>query len=149
MWPATGTGATKPPDANPADPRERIASLTLPGTPFYGGHVIANFRADGSETEPSTALKTSISGISVAPLLTYMAGFKHLEGALKAEFDVTGAGGTTRDHMQSLQRTANVGFFGWSHRIDIATLYNNRQREDQRPVTGRRFDGGLFKQLLR
>lgn len=32
--------------------------------------------------------------------LTYMAGFKHLEGALKAEFDGTGAGGTTRDHIQ-------------------------------------------------
>lgn len=67
VWPAAGTGATKPPDAS-ADPRERIASLTLPGTPFYGGHVIANLRADGSETDPSIALKTSISGISVAPL---------------------------------------------------------------------------------
>lgn len=37
----------------PADPRERIASLTLPETPFYGGHVVANLGADGSETEPS------------------------------------------------------------------------------------------------
>ncbi|ASP56277.1 hypothetical protein CDO31_34075 (plasmid) [Sinorhizobium meliloti] len=37
-----------------------------------------------------------------------MAGFKHLEGALKAEFDVTGAGGTTRDHIQSLQRTVSA-----------------------------------------
>lgn len=38
---------------HPADPRERIASLTLPEAPFNGGHVVANLRADGSETEPS------------------------------------------------------------------------------------------------
>jgi AsmA protein len=105
---------------------EGVASLTLPETPFYGGHVVANLRADGSQSEPSIALKSSIAGAAAAPLLTDMAGFKHLEGALKAEFDVTGTGGTTRTLAKSLQGTANLGFSDGAIRgIDIANVYNN------------------------
>lgn len=105
---------------------EGVASLTLPETPFYGGHVVANLRADGSQSEPSIALKTSIAGAAAAPLLTDMADFKHLEGALKAEFNVTGAGGTTRTLAKSLQGTANLGFSDGAIRgIDIANVYNN------------------------
>ncbi|MDX0282894.1 AsmA family protein [Sinorhizobium meliloti] len=103
-----------------------VASLTLPEAPFYGGHVVASLRADGSQSEPSIALKTSISGASAAPLLTDMAGFKHLEGSLKAEFDVTGAGGTSGALAKSLQGNANVGFSDGAIRgIDIANVYNN------------------------
>jgi AsmA protein len=47
------------------------------------GHVVASLKADGSQSEPLIALKTSIAGAAAAPLLTDMAGFKHLEGALK------------------------------------------------------------------
>ncbi|RVI82597.1 AsmA family protein, partial [Sinorhizobium meliloti] len=103
-----------------------VASLTLPEAPFYGGHVVASLRADGSQSEPSIALKTSISGASAAPLLTDMAGFKYLEGSLKAEFDVTGAGGTSGALAKSLQGNANVGFSDGAIRgIDIANVYNN------------------------
>ncbi|EHK79124.1 AsmA family protein [Sinorhizobium meliloti CCNWSX0020] len=103
-----------------------VASLTLPESPFYGGHVVASLRADGSQPEPSIALKTSISGASAAPLLTDMAGFKHLEGSLKAEFDVTGAGGTSGALAKSLQGNAKVGFSDGAIRgIDIANVYNN------------------------
>ncbi|MDW9757990.1 AsmA family protein [Sinorhizobium meliloti] len=103
-----------------------IASLTLPEAPFYGGHVVASLRADGSQPEPSIALQASISGASAAPLLTDMAGFKYLEGALKARFDVTGAGGTTRTLAKSLQGTADVAFSDGAIRgIDIANVYNN------------------------
>ncbi|PST23870.1 AsmA family protein [Mesorhizobium plurifarium] len=106
-----------------------VASLTLPESPFYGGHIVANLRADGSRSEPSIALKTSISGASAAPLLKDMADFKHLEGTLKAEFDVTGAGGTTRTLAKSLQGTANAGFSDGAIRgIDIANVYNNLVR---------------------
>ncbi|CAC48955.1 putative protein, similar to protein involved in assembly of outer membrane proteins (plasmid) [Sinorhizobium meliloti 1021] len=103
-----------------------VASLTLPEAPFYGGHVVASLRADSSQSEPSIALKTSISGASAAPLLTDMAGFKHLEGSLKAEFDVTGAGRTSGALAKSLQGNANVGFSDGAIRgIDIANVYNN------------------------
>lgn len=103
-----------------------IASLTLPEAPFYGGHVVASLRADGSQPEPSIALQASISGASAAPLLTDMAGFKYLEGALKARFDVTGAGGTTRTLAKSLQGAADVAFSDGAIRgIDIANVYNN------------------------
>ncbi|YCI04618.1 AsmA family protein [Ensifer sp. D2-11] len=103
-----------------------VASLTLPESPFYGGHVVANLKADGSQPEPSIALQASISGASAAPLLTDMAGFKYLEGALKARFDVTGAGGTTRTLAKSLQGTADVTFSNGAIRgIDIADVYNN------------------------
>ncbi|RVN34928.1 AsmA family protein [Sinorhizobium meliloti] len=103
-----------------------VASLTLPEAPFYGGHVVASLRADGSQSEPSIALKTSISGASAAPLLTDMAGFKHLEGSLKAEFDVTGAGGTSGALAKSLQGNANIVFSDGAIRgIDIANVYNN------------------------
>jgi AsmA protein len=55
-----------------------------------------------------------------------MAGFKYLEGALKARFDVTGAGGTTRTLAKSLQGTADVAFSDGAIRgIDIADVYNN------------------------
>jgi AsmA protein len=103
-----------------------VASLTLPESPFYGGHVVASLKADGSQPEPSIALQASISGASAAPLLTDMAGFKYLEGALKARFDVTGAGGTTRTLAKSLQGTADVAFSDGAIRgIDIADVYNN------------------------
>ncbi|MDE3787264.1 AsmA family protein [Sinorhizobium meliloti] len=103
-----------------------VASLTLPEAPFYGGHVVASFRADGSQSEPSIDLQASISGVAAAPLLTDMAGFKHLEGALKAEFDVTGAGATSRTLAKSLQGTADVAFSDGAIRgIDIADVYNN------------------------
>ncbi|MGN7755339.1 AsmA family protein [Sinorhizobium sp. 22678] len=106
-----------------------VASLTLPESPFYGGHVVASLKADGSQPEPSIALQASISGASAAPLLTDMAGFKYLEGALKARFDVTGAGGTTRTLAKSLQGTADVAFSDGAIRgIDIADVYNNLVR---------------------
>ncbi|RVE92008.1 hypothetical protein CN238_04635 [Sinorhizobium meliloti] len=59
-------------------------------------------------------METSISGASAAPLLTDMAGFKHLEGALKTEFDVTGAGGTTRTYPNHCREPPRR-IFGWSH----------------------------------
>lgn len=103
-----------------------VASLTLPESPFYGGHIVASLKADGSRTEPTIALQASISGASAAPLLTDMAGFRYLEGALKARFDVTGAGGTTRTLAKSLQGTADVAFSDGAIRgIDIADVYNN------------------------
>ncbi|WP_248446452.1 AsmA family protein [Sinorhizobium meliloti] len=103
-----------------------VASLTLPESPFYGGHVVASLKADGTQPEPSIALQASIAGASAAPLLTDMAGFKYLEGALKARFDVTGAGGTTRTLAKSLQGTADVAFSDGAIRgIDIADVYNN------------------------
>ncbi len=105
---------------------EGVASLTLPETPFYGGHVVASLKADGSQPEPSIALQASISGASAASLLTDMAGFRYLEGALKARFDVTGAGGTTMTLAKSLQGTADVAFSDGAIRgIDIADVYNN------------------------
>ncbi|RVH45334.1 AsmA family protein [Sinorhizobium meliloti] len=103
-----------------------VASLTLPESPFYGGHVVASLKADGSQPEPSIDLQASISGASAAPLLTDMAGFKYLEGALKARFDVTGAGATSRTLAKSLQGTADVAFSDGAIRgIDIADVYNN------------------------
>ncbi|MGH0253605.1 AsmA family protein [Sinorhizobium meliloti] len=103
-----------------------VASLTLPESPFYGGHVAASLKADGSQPEPSIDLQASISGASAAPLLTDMAGFKYLEGALKARFDVTGAGATSRTLAKSLQGTADVAFSDGAIRgIDIADVYNN------------------------
>ncbi len=103
-----------------------VASLTLPESPFYGGHVVASLKADGSQPEPSIDLQASISGASAAPLLTDMAGFKYLEGALKARFDVTGAGATSRTLAKSLQGTADVSFSDGAIRgIDIADVYNN------------------------
>ncbi|WP_457812852.1 AsmA family protein (plasmid) [Sinorhizobium meliloti] len=103
-----------------------VASLTLPESPFYGGHVVASLKADGSQPEPSIDLQASISGASAAPLLTDMAGFQYLEGALKARFDVTGAGATSRTLAKSLQGTADVAFSDGAIRgIDIADVYNN------------------------
>lgn len=103
-----------------------VASLTLPESPFYGGHVVASLKADGTQPEPSIALQASISGASAAPLLTDMAGFKYLEGALKARFDVTGAGATSSTLAKSLQGTADVAFSDGAIRgIDIADVYNN------------------------
>ncbi|MDX0630233.1 AsmA family protein [Sinorhizobium medicae] len=106
-----------------------VASLTLPESPFYGGHVVASLKADGSQPEPSIALQASISGASAAPLLTDMAGFRYLEGALNARFDVTGAGGTTKTLAKSLQGTAEVTVADGAIRgIDIADVYNNLVR---------------------
>ncbi|MQX44091.1 AsmA family protein [Sinorhizobium meliloti] len=106
-----------------------VASLTLPESPFYGGHVVASLKAEGTQPEPSIALQATISGASAAPLLTDMAGFRYLEGALKARFDVTGAGGTTGALANSLQGTADVAFSDGAIRgIDIAEVYNNLVR---------------------
>ncbi|PLU66295.1 membrane assembly protein AsmA [Sinorhizobium medicae] len=108
---------------------EGVASLTLPESPFYGGHVVASLKADGSQPEPSIAFQASISRASSAPLLTDMAGFRYLEGALNARFDVTGAGGTTKTLAKSLQGTAEVTFADGAIRgIDIADVYNNLVR---------------------
>lgn len=58
-----------------------------------------------------------------------MAGFRYLEGALNARFDVTGAGGTTKTLAKSLQGTAEVTFADGAIRgIDIADVYNNLVR---------------------
>lgn len=103
-----------------------VASLALPESPFYGGQVTASLKADGSQSEPSIALQASISGASAAPLLTDMAGFRHLEGALQAKFDIAGAGGTTKALANSLHGTANVRFSDGAIRgLDIAEVYNN------------------------
>lgn len=108
---------------------EGVASLTLPESPFYGGHVVASLKADGSQPVPSIALQASISRASSAPLLTDMAGFRYLEGALNARFDVTGAGGTTKTLAKSLQGTAEAAFADGAIRgIDIADVYNNLVR---------------------
>ncbi|MBB4187331.1 AsmA protein [Sinorhizobium terangae] len=103
-----------------------VASIALPESPFYGGHVAASLKADGSQSEPSIALQASISGASAAPLLTDMAGFRHLEGALQAKLDIAGAGGTTKALANSLHGTANVRFSDGAIRgLDIADVYNN------------------------
>ncbi|WFU50224.1 AsmA family protein [Sinorhizobium terangae] len=103
-----------------------IASLALPESPFYGGQVAASLKADGSQAEPSIALQASISEASAVPLLTDMAGFKHLEGALQAKFDIAGAGRTTKALANSLHGTANVRFSDGAIRgVDIAEVYNN------------------------
>ncbi|QLL66279.1 AsmA family protein [Sinorhizobium mexicanum] len=103
-----------------------VASLALPKSPFYGGQVAASLKADGSQSEPAIALQASISGASAAPLLTDMAGFRHLEGALQAKFDIAGAGGTTKAMANSLRGTANVRFSDGAIRgLDIADVYNN------------------------
>ncbi|MCA1409456.1 AsmA family protein, partial [Ensifer sp. BRP08] len=103
-----------------------VASLALPESPFYGGQVAASLKADGSQPEPSIALQASISGASAAPLLTDMAGFRHLAGALQAKFDIAGAGGTTKALANSLHGTANVRFSDGAIRgLDIAEVYNN------------------------
>lgn len=105
---------------------EGVASLELPESPFYGGLVTASLRADGSGPDASIALKASIAGASAAPLLADLANFKHLEGALQAQFDMVGAGGTTGAHKRSLQGTANVRFSDGAIRgIDVADVYNN------------------------
>ncbi|OWZ95675.1 membrane assembly protein AsmA [Sinorhizobium sp. LM21] len=105
---------------------EGIANLDIPDSPFYGGQVAASLTADGSGTEPSIAVKASISGASAAPLLTDLANFKHLEGALQTTFDIAGAGGTTSTLKRSLKGTAEVRFSDGAIRgIDVADVYNN------------------------
>ncbi|OCP06532.1 MULTISPECIES: AsmA family protein [unclassified Ensifer] len=105
---------------------EGVASLDVPESPFYGGQVAASLRADASGSEPSIALKASISGASSAPLLTDLANFKHLEGALQAQFDIAGAGSTTGALKRSLAGSANVRFSDGAIRgIDVADVYNN------------------------
>ncbi len=105
---------------------EGIANLDIPESPFYGGQVAASLTADGSGTEPSIAVKASISGASAAPLLTDLANFKHLEGALQTTFDIAGAGGTTGALKRALKGTAQVRFSDGAIRgIDVADVYNN------------------------
>ncbi len=105
---------------------EGVASLDLPESPFYGGRMAANLRADGTGEEASIALKASIAGASAAPLLIDLANFKHLEGALQAQFDITGAGATAGALKRALQGSANVRFSDGAIRgIDVADVYNN------------------------
>lgn len=105
---------------------EGVASLDLSRSPFYGGEVAASLKADGSGPEASIALKAEIAGASAAPLLIDLANFKHLEGALQAQFDVTGAGTTTGALKRSLQGSAHVRFSDGAIRgIDVADVYNN------------------------
>ncbi|WP_425987149.1 AsmA family protein [Ensifer sp. R-19] len=103
-----------------------VASLDLPESPFYGGRMAANLRADGTGEDASIALKASIAGASAAPLLIDLANFKYLEGALQAQFDITGAGATAGALKRALQGSANVRFFDGAIRgIDVADVYNN------------------------
>ncbi|WP_077963451.1 AsmA family protein [Ensifer adhaerens] len=105
---------------------EGVANLDIPESPFYGGQVAASLTADGSGTEPSIAVRASISGASAAPLLIDLANFKHLEGALQTTFDIAGAGGTTGTLKRSLKGTAEVRFSDGAIRgIDVADVYNN------------------------
>lgn len=105
---------------------EGVASLDLPESPFYGGRMAANLKADGTGEGASIALKASIAGASAAPLLIDLANFKHLEGALQAQFDIAGAGATTGALKRALQGSANVRFSDGAIRgIDVADVYNN------------------------
>ncbi len=105
---------------------EGVASLDLPESPFYGGRMAANLKADGTAEEASIALKASIAGASAAPLLIDLANFKHLEGALQAQFDIAGAGATSGALKRALQGSANVRFSDGAFRgIDVADVYNN------------------------
>ncbi|WP_429809692.1 AsmA family protein [Ensifer sp. B1-9] len=105
---------------------EGVASLDLPESPFYGGRMAANLKADGTGEGASIALKASIAGASAAPLLIDLANFKHLEGALQAQFDIAGAGATTGALKRALQGAANVRFSDGAIRgIDVADVYNN------------------------
>ncbi|WDZ79720.1 AsmA family protein (plasmid) [Ensifer adhaerens] len=105
---------------------EGVARLDLPESPFYGGRMAANLSADGTGEEASIALKASIAGASAAPLLIDLANFKHLEGALQAQFDITGAGTTTGALKRALEGSANVRFSDGAIRgIDVADVYNN------------------------
>jgi AsmA protein len=71
-------------------------------------------------------LKASIAGASAAPLLIDLANFKHLEGALQAQFDIAGAGATSGALKRALQGSANVRFSDGAFRgIDVADVYNN------------------------
>ncbi|MBK5569214.1 AsmA family protein [Ensifer sp. SSB1] len=105
---------------------EGVASLDLPESPFYGGRMAASLKADGTGEQASIALKASIAGASAAPLLIDLANFKHLEGALQAQFDIAGAGATTGALKRALQGSANVRFSDGAIRgIDVADVYNN------------------------
>jgi AsmA protein len=75
-------------------------------------------------------LKTSISGASAAPLLTDMAGFKHLEGALKPS-STSPVPAARPGPIQIAAENRHVGFSDGAIRdIDTANVYNNRQTED-------------------
>jgi len=105
-----------------------VAKLSLPQAGFYGGSLSANVTADGSGAVPAIALAAGMEGVQALPLLTDAAGFQNLEGTLKANMELAGAGADSQAFARSLRGPVALVFNDGAIRgIDVAGLVRNVQ----------------------
>lgn len=105
-----------------------VARLSVPQASFYGGGVVASVTANGAGDVPAIELVAGMEGVEALPFLTDAAGFEHLEGKLRADVQVSGAGDNSEAFARSLQGPVSVMFADGAVRgIDVAGLVRNVQ----------------------
>jgi len=105
-----------------------VARLSLPQAGFYDGTLSASVTADGSGAVPAIALAAGMEGVQALPLLTDAAGFRTIEGTLKANMDISGAGADSQAFARSLRGPVALVFNDGAIRgIDVAGLVRNVQ----------------------
>ncbi|MCR6671495.1 AsmA family protein [Devosia ginsengisoli] len=105
-----------------------VAALSVPQAGFYDGTLSASVTANGSGTVPAVALTAGMEGVQALPLLTAAAGFQNIEGTLKANIEVSGAGADSQAFARSLRGPVALVFNDGALRgIDVAGLVRNVQ----------------------
>jgi AsmA protein len=102
------------PSAIAVDLKDGRMVLDLKQTSLFSGKGGATVVADGSGTVPQVALKASMTGLAVKPLLIAAANFGNADGSGNLQLDVKGAGGTLQALMSSL---AGDGKFSLSNGV--------------------------------
>nr|WP_269144692.1 AsmA family protein [Devosia faecipullorum] len=107
---------------------EGVAKLSLPPAGFYDGVVSANATANGAGDVASIDLVAALENVQALPLLTAAAGFRNIEGTLKANIEVSGAGADSQVFARSLRGPVALVFNDGALRgIDVAGLVRNVQ----------------------
>ena len=103
-----------------------VLQAKLVNTALYGGTADGAILLDASGATPTHALNVQLNGVSALPLLTDVAAFDSLEGAMAANIDVHAAGGSQQAAVSSLAGAVDVHLSNGAVRgIDLAKIMHD------------------------
>jgi AsmA protein len=103
-----------------------VLDLALSNTGIYGGKGDGIFTLDVSEAVPRQTLHLNLDGVRALPLLSAVADFRELDGALTGKIDVKSSGASQREFMAGLGGTVDVVFQdGEIRNVNLAQMVRN------------------------
>ena len=103
-----------------------VLDLALSNTGIYGGKGDGIFTLDVSEAVPRQTLHLNLAGVRALPLLSAVADFRELDGAMSGKIDIKSSGSSQREFMSGLGGTIDVVFQdGEIRNVNLAQMVRN------------------------